>query len=840
MTEDDRKFKQELDSLIYSQQNENLYVVDEGFIRFPALTDKENIRYDGIDDKESKIKRISDIFEDAEFKSLFGEGVQSIKEDVKDWENLEIDVSDNVNARLNDINKNLGSNFDRKFYACQVGGVKRSDVLVVRDNAPKFNDGEPHNPITIDSDKKRSTKHGNYERALRYPKKDDEIFYIEVKKGYEDAQYLKFEFRLDFKGTTPDTSSMNIIQMYGIDDDGMKELNTKLMEAWKNNDKLNHAYSEYKKNIDTLVKDLLSIKTIRNKFGDMLSDVNSFPEGFKKLSQIFNFYVLEWEHEYLVMKSSYLYTKLNTPNDTEQLNRISNVVTNLNEKMHRLTGGDMSAIKNDTLSFFDKFKMLYCTLISTDANKKEAEKYNKTVFSIDNIGNEELWDIIIHYYRDLKDVRYIQIGHDIYKLNGSKPGPSKTTGDGNEVPLVSGDDPLNMKDAKSQEELSKIPFNITLSVVKKTKYSRKDGKTKEVYDSESAGQKLFLDIKLSHPETSSGKGFDNISKINKTCKFISKKNNVSKIHEDDELIEHVNSILNEEDGFELEEGIETSKTKSNKFELDVAENVRRFLKSQNPPYNTLKVEHYEGSDLKYWSDIRVKNTNNGKRFWIEAKEDKYACLGSTSWKYRDGGWTCTTLEDNDPILKFMKQSLEENAQKFIRFCKDYLGTEDITLPGDLTDELVDAWKNSGSIEDTDNNVLFITNKIPITNFGQIISSFYRNSKNEPAYYIQVGDDLYTVAEDTNVLNLRTKDGRPLKTVAEAYRLGRIQFRLKGYDRPQKHYWSIYTDVKILADKENLDDNYSCSFNTEEKWPVIQSQETMNDSESEMSNNEVKE
>lgn len=258
-------------------------------------------------------------------------------------------------------------------------------------------------------------------------------------------------------------------------------------------------------------------------------------------------------------------------------------------------------------------------------------------------------------------------------------------------------------------------------------------------------------------------------------------------------------------------------------------NIRNFLDKQTDDrYRSLKVEHYEDSDSKYWSDIKITNPSNDNNVWVEAKLNKFANLGSASFKYIDGEWSCTTLDDDDPLLGMYIDAISSNSVKFIEFCKEYLGKDDIRLPKDLTKDLVEAWKKTGSIEDTDNNTQFITNKIPMEQFGFKIAEFYKFSKNEPVYYMQCGDDLYIIDPNYNPLGLKCSNGDELKPLSEAYRIGRIQFRLKGQEKVNgtatREYYSIYADVKILSDKENLDKEYSCSFNSEDKWPVIQSDE----------------
>lgn len=95
--------------------------------------------------------------------------------------------------------------------------------------------------------------------------------------------------------------------------------------------------------------------------------------------------------------------------------------------------------------------------------------------------------------------------------------------------------------------------------------------------------------------------------------------------------------------------------------------------------------------------------------------------------------------------------------------------------------------------------------------------------------MQVDDELYIIDPNYNPLGLRTRDGHDLKTLADAYRIGRIQFRAKGLEKKlkdeTKYYYSIVCDVKILADKEKEEDEYKCSFKSEDKWPIVQTEST---------------
>jgi hypothetical protein len=249
------------------------------------------------------------------------------------------------------------------------------------------------------------------------------------------------------------------------------------------------------------------------------------------------------------------------------------------------------------------------------------------------------------------------------------------------------------------------------------------------------------------------------------------------------------------------EGLKTSETESDKFETEIRDNIEKFLKIGGK--GGMKVSRYSGTDTKFYSDVYVENEKSGNRVWIEVKKNKYANLGGPSFKYRDGKWSCTTTREENPLTEFYLEKLESGSKKFVSFCKEYLKKDDVVLPKDITPKLIKAWKASGSVDDTDNDVQFITDKIPLDGFGKTISDYYASAKKEPVYYIQVGDELYIVDREYNPLGLKTKDGKELKTLEEAYRVGRIQFRAKGIEKKLKkndrYYYNIVCDVKILAD-----------------------------------------
>ena len=269
-------------------------------------------------------------------------------------------------------------------------------------------------------------------------------------------------------------------------------------------------------------------------------------------------------------------------------------------------------------------------------------------------------------------------------------------------------------------------------------------------------------------------------------------------------------------------GVKTSDSASDKFEQKIAENVKSFCLQNGEPYSSLKVVKYDGEDNKYYSDIKVTNPKNNINVWIEVKKDKYANYGNSSFTYSDREWKCSTTEEDNPLTKYFIDILTEYSQKFIDFCHQKLG-DDFELPRDLPD-VIDEWKKAGMIDDTDNNVLFITEKIEMEEFGKKISEFYQTAKREPVYYIQVGDELFIIDSNYNPLNLKTHDGNDLKPLSEVHKRGRIQFRAKGIEKlvggKKKYYYNITCDLKILKDENKDETEYNCSFSDESKYPMV--------------------
>lgn len=77
----------------------------------------------------------------------------------------------------------------------------------------------------------------------------------------------------------------------------------------------------------------------------------------------------------------------------------------------------------------------------------------------------------------------------------------------------------------------------------------------------------------------------------------------------------------------------------------------------------------------------------------------------------------------------------------------------------------------------------------------------------------------------NPLGLRTADGEELKSLSDAYPVGRIQFRAKSVERDlkggDKQYFSVVCDVKTVADGQSDESGYRCSFVSDGDFPKVE-------------------
>ena len=159
---------------------------------------------------------------------------------------------------------------------------------------------------------------------------------------------------------------------------------------------------------------------------------------------------------------------------------------------------------------------------------------------------------------------------------------------------------------------------------------------------------------------------------------------------------------------------------------------RELLPHYNSLNNNILIQRPNVSD-KY-ADFKVIDLLTGKNSWLEDKSHKGDRLMNVGAKYFNGSWIF-----NGNSNKFTKQItplLNEAA-------KDFIEEFNVTIfdgnKDQLFIDLLNAQRNGRKVA--------ITDKIHISNMGELISDYYNNSKAEPCHYIQMGDNFYLLGSD---------------------------------------------------------------------------------------------
>lgn len=341
---------------------------------------------------------------------------------------------------MNRENKNNSGDKHVRYYALRHGGGAHSDVIVVKDHLEFNGKGNSENIEVADNGK--PIKADDTE-SLLHPKENDEYFFVETKLNYEDAAFFKFIVNVVFrKGDNIDISfeKAKTGRKHEINDD----LYAKITNEIKQDGDLKKYFREVKRNIDNFVFKLGEIESLKKRFGDILQTSEElqrefrFPQDLNRFARIFNFYILSWVKKLRVFKESYVYYKLTTPGDTNQIKKIKDVVENLKEKIRTLTGSNKPTTKilNNILKmdYIEKTDSIYKFI----TNKSS---FVDTKYIEDQKETKPLYELVRRYYADEKDVRYIEIANEIFELvPNDKTAHKGKTKNGN----VSGVNPLGL------------------------------------------------------------------------------------------------------------------------------------------------------------------------------------------------------------------------------------------------------------------------------------------------------------------------------------------------------------------------------------------------------------
>lgn len=403
---------------------------EDGDAYFPVL--EKTVR-------RTDVERMKEAENDPRFKEVFSEGKELGESETenRNWYKQEVKTASDINDQLSEINdREIFGNgpSDIRFYACQVGGSSKSDVMVVADKrnpkTKKFNDGSsfPQNLRNVEYSKIRRADR----KDSAHPGKEDDYFFVEVKLNYKNSAY--FKFNMDYEIT--DGSSFRLYRATSKNPEFSEKLNERMMTLLQDSPELNDRCRTLNKNIKKCVDGLDQIEEIRDRFKLGSGGVKRLPEDFEKIARVFNFYILEWMAKLAYLKSTYLYEASGSNPSEKKLETILEKATLVKDRLGRLSN------KQDVLkfTFIDKFKAMYSIFASGDRTKDVVDlRHTPLIFSYvadpDSQTVRDFLELICEYYYSEMDVRYIQIGSELFYLDG--PDKSSNNPFGLDIPEFS-------------------------------------------------------------------------------------------------------------------------------------------------------------------------------------------------------------------------------------------------------------------------------------------------------------------------------------------------------------------------------------------------------------------
>lgn len=174
---------------------------------------------------------------------------------------------------------------------------------------------------------------------------------------------------------------------------------------------------------------------------------------------------------------------------------------------------------------------------------------------------------------------------------------------------------------------------------------------------------------------------------------------------------------------------------SDRYEQDVA----KYLKTSG-----VDAERPTAS-VKY-PDIRVNSYKNVRNIWIEVKMSHTDNLGNPRVSYVEGKWTAAA--PLDPVKKFAINYLSKNTNT-TAFLKDIakfakMDWKSMILPstkGLLSEHNAVSYNTVAKYFKSKSQYIL---DIPNVDLGALVTAHYLEAKQEPAHYLQAGDDFYMI------------------------------------------------------------------------------------------------
>ena len=224
--------------------------------------------------------------------------------------------------------------------------------------------------------------------------------------------------------------------------------------------------------------------------------------------------------------------------------------------------------------------------------------------------------------------------------------------------------------------------------------------------------------------------------------------------------------------------------KSDKFERDVATGITKMWKglgliAERPSVGT------------GYSDVRLKYKN--QFYWLEVKMNHTDNLANPRVFYNGIRWDTTY---KTPAAKHsVKQLNSSNAliRKFHREINKYSGIRNAKIPttkGGLADEKAVPLEEMRSFFDNRvfNSRYILDNKN--VDIASLVTEHYTKGKDEPAHYMQAGDDFYLIGtKDPLKLNRRLRGKKRIPVLS-----GKGNFRVRVATRSK--FYEVQAEIKI--------------------------------------------
>lgn len=233
---------------------------------------------------------------------------------------------------------------------------------------------------------------------------------------------------------------------------------------------------------------------------------------------------------------------------------------------------------------------------------------------------------------------------------------------------------------------------------------------------------------------------------------------------------------------------------ADKYEIEVAEYIQ-----------SLGIDAKRPKVSSKYSDVLIHH--KGKKVWLEVKMNHTDNLGNTRVFFDGKKWDASPEKEGglSPLKQFCVDTLNNSsdAKRFIADLEKFTGMTDIKIPttlGGLKDPKAVPLDKMKDFFNTRNRYIL---KLPGVDMGELVTNHYLKGKEEPAYYMQAGDDFYMIGKK-NPLNV--PNDVPLVSGSGEFKM-RISTRSRFYE--------VQPEVKIERMEKSP---YSLKSGTTKKNP----------------------